>query len=184
LRILDLLYAVFFPQLNYEHSQDQRMKKLVDRGLNIGKDFYIHPTVIIDNDWPWLITIGDRCTFSANVIILAHDASMQEYVGYVKIGKVTIGSRTFIGAGSIILPGVKIGSDVIVGAGSVVTHDIPDKSVVAGNPAHLVESTLEFIEKHRMRLPPNVQRIRGKESEKPEIKERIKKASNEGPYYL
>ena len=40
-----------------------------------------------------------------------------------------------IGAGVVILPGLTIGKNVIVGAGAVVTKDLPDGTVVAGNPA-------------------------------------------------
>lgn len=40
-----------------------------------------------------------------------------------------------IGSGATILCGVTIGARVIVGAGSVVTHDVPDRTIVAGNPA-------------------------------------------------
>ena len=47
---------------------------------------------------------------------------------------VHIGSYTWIGGGSIILPGVTIGDNVVIGAGSVVTHSIPDNAVACGNP--------------------------------------------------
>jgi UDP-2-acetamido-3-amino-2,3-dideoxy-glucuronate N-acetyltransferase len=40
-----------------------------------------------------------------------------------------------IGGGSILCPGITIGENAVVGAGSVVTHDVPDRAVVAGNPA-------------------------------------------------
>jgi maltose O-acetyltransferase len=179
-RIPSLLNAVFFPQRYHERG----LKELVRRGLKLGRGVYIHPSVIIDNDVPWLISIGDDCTFSANVVILAHDASPQDYLGYVKIDKVTIGSRAFVGAGSIILPGVNIGTNVIVGAGSVVTRGIPDNSVAAGNPARVIESTSEFIEKHRKNLPSRPRRIRGKALERPEIRELIQKALSNGPYYV
>ena len=49
-----------------------------------------------------------------------------------------IGNNVFVGSGSIILPGVTIGNNVIVGAGSVVRTDIPDDSVVTGNPATII----------------------------------------------
>jgi len=179
-RISTLLNMVFFPQRNHE----RHLKELVRRGLKLGKGVYIHPSVVIDLDVPWLISLGDDCTLSANVIILAHDGSPQDYLGYVKIDKVTIGSRAFVGAGSIILPGVNIGKNVIVGAGSVVTHDVPNNSVVAGNPARIIESTSKFVEKHRKQLPPHVKRIRDRELEKAENKELIQKALNNGPYYI
>jgi maltose O-acetyltransferase len=46
-----------------------------------------------------------------------------------------IGKRAWIGFGSIVLKGVTIGDEAIVGAGSVVTRDVPNRAVVAGNPA-------------------------------------------------
>ena len=48
---------------------------------------------------------------------------------------VTIGKDCWIGGGAIICPGVTIGDRCIVAAGSVVTRDVPDDSLVAGNPA-------------------------------------------------
>lgn len=56
---------------------------------------------------------------------------------------VRIGRGSWIGARSMILPGVTIGSRVMVAAGSVVTRDVPDDSLVAGNPAR-VRKTLEY----------------------------------------
>jgi UDP-2-acetamido-3-amino-2,3-dideoxy-glucuronate N-acetyltransferase len=40
-----------------------------------------------------------------------------------------------IGGGSILLPGITVGENALVGAGSVVTRDVPDRAIVAGNPA-------------------------------------------------
>ena len=47
-------------------------------------------------------------------------------------------ARCFIGAHSILMPGVTIGDGSIVGAGSVVTRDVPAASIAAGNPARIV----------------------------------------------
>jgi maltose O-acetyltransferase len=51
---------------------------------------------------------------------------------------IEIGSDCWIGGGAIILPGVKIGSKTVIGAGSVVTRDVPDGVVAAGNPCRIV----------------------------------------------
>ena len=51
------------------------------------------------------------------------------------IDDVIIGSNSFIGANCVILPGVKIGKKSIVSAGSVVHANVPDDTVVGGNPA-------------------------------------------------
>jgi maltose O-acetyltransferase len=51
---------------------------------------------------------------------------------------VTIGSDVWVGGGAIILPGVHIGSRTVVGAGSVVTRDVPDGVFAAGNPCRVI----------------------------------------------
>lgn len=48
---------------------------------------------------------------------------------------ITIGEDCWLGAGVIVCPGVTIGNRCVVAAGSVVIHDVPDDSLVAGNPA-------------------------------------------------
>ncbi len=52
---------------------------------------------------------------------------------------VCIGNYTWIGGGSIILPGVTIGDNVVIGAGSVVTESIPDNAIACGNPCKIVK---------------------------------------------
>lgn len=49
-----------------------------------------------------------------------------------------IGNNVIVGINSIILPGIKIGNHVVIGAGSVVTNDVPDNTIVAGNPARII----------------------------------------------
>ena len=51
---------------------------------------------------------------------------------------ITIGKNSFIGARTMILPGVEIGENAIVGAQSVVTKDVKPKDIVAGNPARKI----------------------------------------------
>ncbi|HEX5970838.1 MAG TPA: sugar O-acetyltransferase [Gemmatimonadaceae bacterium] len=50
---------------------------------------------------------------------------------------VEIGSDVWVGGGAIILPGVRIGSRTVIGAGSVVTRDLPDHVFAAGNPCRV-----------------------------------------------
>ena len=51
---------------------------------------------------------------------------------------VSIGDASWLGHGTIVLPGVTIGRHVVVGAGSVVTDDLPYRSVAVGNPARVI----------------------------------------------
>jgi len=57
----------------------------------------------------------------------------------VLCGNVKVGTRSFIGANSVIKQGVTIGDDVIVGAGSVVISDIQNRTTVVGNPARILK---------------------------------------------
>lgn len=72
---------------------------------------------------PYLIKIGNNVTISTEVRLLTHDNSVIKLLEYKTdvVGTVVIGDNCFIGAGTIILPGVTLGNSVIVGAGSVVT---------------------------------------------------------------
>ena len=121
---------------------------LRSRGVRIGKNCSIN-TDYIDYGHGFLVSMGDNVTIAVNAMILTHDASTKPFLGYSKVGSVSIGSDVFIGAGSIVLPGVSIGDNVIIGAGSVVTRDIPDNSVAVGNPAKVIGSTSGYINKNR-----------------------------------
>lgn len=129
-----------------------QLKMLIKNGLTIGQDVFIEERVSFDSSFCWLISIGDRSTLSKNVVILAHDASTKRHLNYTKIGRVQIGKETFIGASSVVLPGVIIGNNVVIGAGSIVTHDIPDNCVAVGNPARVIGFTKDYIEKEKNNL--------------------------------
>lgn len=122
------------------------------RGVIVGER--LNNYGIIDNGHGFLVKIGDDVTISA-ARILTHDGSTKLWTGKSRIGHVTIGNRVFIGAGGVILPNVTIGDDVIVGAGSVVNRDIPSNSVVAGNPAKVISSLTDYIEKNNQRIESN-----------------------------
>ena len=51
---------------------------------------------------------------------------------------IKIGNGCWLGGGVIVLPGVTIGDGSVIGAGSVVTKDIPENSLAAGNPCHVI----------------------------------------------
>ena len=121
------------------------------RGLTVGKDLFLGGSYI-DLGLLHLITIGDNVTLAGGVTILAHDASMNNWLHYSKIGKVNIGDRVFIGYGSVVLPGVTIGDDVVIGAYSVVTKDIPDRTVYTGAPAKLACTLDEFLARKKKEL--------------------------------
>jgi maltose O-acetyltransferase len=127
----------------------ERLRRL---GLVVGRNFSMQPGVTIDESHAWHIEIGDDVTLAPRVIVLAHDASTKRALGYTRIGRVVIGHRVFVGAGAIVLPGVRIGDDAVVGAGAVVTHDVPPGTVVGGNPARVVMSGADYLDKRRRQL--------------------------------
>ena len=124
-------------------------EQLVSMGMTVGNNFKRLNGVILDPSHCWLIEIGDNVTMAPRVHILCHDASTKVFLDYTKIGRVTIGNNVFIGASSVVLPGVKIGNNVVIGANSTVTHDIQDNTVVAGNPAQVLCTLEEYLEKER-----------------------------------
>ena len=136
----------------YRLRGEYTTEKLISMGMQVGRNFSRLNGVILDPSHCWLITIGDNVTLAPRVHILCHDASTKIFLNYTKIGRVTIGDNVFIGAESVVLPGVTIGSNVIVGANSTVTHDIPNDTVVAGSPARVLYSLSEYLQKERTRM--------------------------------
>jgi maltose O-acetyltransferase len=56
---------------------------------------------------------------------------------------VEIGSDVWVGGGAVICPGVTIGSRSVIGAGSVVTRDVPEGVFAAGNPCRVIREITE-----------------------------------------
>ena len=87
------------------------------------------------------ISIGNDCLIGPNVQILTinHAISPAERRDKANFASdVTIGNNVWIGAGSIILPGVCIGNGAVIGAGSVVSRVVRDNCLYLGNPARFV----------------------------------------------
>lgn len=139
-------------RLVFRFRSDYTTEDLIKMGLRVGKNFIRMHGTILDPSHCWLITIGDNVTLAPRVHVLCHDASTCNPLGYARIGRVDIGDNVFIGAESVVLPGVKIGNNVVIGANSTVTHDIPANSVAAGSPAKVVETYDKFVEKNRQKL--------------------------------
>lgn len=143
-------------ELLYRLRGEFTTEMLISMGMTVGANFGRLNGVILDPSHCWLITIGDNVTMAPRVHILCHDASTKQFLGYTKIGRVTIGNNVFIGAESVVLPGVTIGDNVIIGANSTVTHDIPANSVAAGSPARVICTLEAYLSKEikRMKTAP------------------------------
>jgi maltose O-acetyltransferase len=132
--------------------QQRRWKKLQSMGMQIGKKVTLPASTWIDTPHCFLISIEDNCAFGENCAILAHDALPKVFIKAARLGRVTVRQSSRIGMGTIILPGVSIGPRSIIGAGSVVTHDIPEDVVAAGNPARVICSLDEYLDRQREQL--------------------------------
>src|SRR5881409_4109728 len=106
-------------------------------GMDIGVGTSISMSAKLDKTNPRGIHIGKYTTVTFGAAILTHD-----YVNN-RDADVRIGDNCFIGAHSIILPGVTIGDSCIVAAASVVVRDVPAGSLVTGNPARVVENNVK-----------------------------------------
>lgn len=133
--------------------------------IKVGNDCYIGPSLLISRS---NIEIGNHVTIAWGCTIYDHDSHSLDYKERRKdIGReinnlnrdidficdkdwstvnskpIVIKDDAWIGMNSIVLKGVTIGRGAIVGAGSVVTKDVPDWTVVAGNPAVAVKKIEE-----------------------------------------
>jgi acetyltransferase-like isoleucine patch superfamily enzyme len=128
-------------------------------GMKIkGTPRYISALTMLDGTDYSLIALGDGVTISSNIRILTHDwavdtvyhafASCDEAKRPIgNLREVIIGDYTFIGTNSVIMPGANIGKGVIIGAGSIVRGEIPDYSIVIGNPAKIIGDSREYCKK-------------------------------------
>jgi maltose O-acetyltransferase len=91
------------------------------------------------------VKIGDFTLFGPAVQIYTAthpmNAELRRKQEFAK--PIEIGSDVWVGGGAIICPGVKIGSRSVIGAGSVVTRDIPDGVFAAGNPCRVIREITE-----------------------------------------
>ncbi len=170
--------------LEYLRGEPQNIDKLFKRGLKVGKNFHRMGGVVIDPAHCYHIMIGDNVTLAPRVHILAHDASTCMFLGKTRAANVTIGNNVFVGAGTIILPGVQIGNRVIIGAGSIVTKDIPDNSVAVGNPARVICPIDDYLEREQVKIRPE-NSFKGLDWEKPDdISKAIAAADKYGEIFV
>lgn len=150
-KITCFLYAIYRKIILYKHRI--YIRRLVSNGLKLGNNVTIATTASIDDEYCYLISIGDNCTVSHHARILAHDATTFKFTdGYTRIGKVEIKDNCYFGENVLILPGVTVGPNVLVAAGSVVNKDIPPNSCVAGVPARFYGKFDEFIADHQNKI--------------------------------
>jgi acetyltransferase-like isoleucine patch superfamily enzyme len=117
----------------------------------IGRDCNICDHVFIEND----VVLGDRVTVKCGVQLwdglrvaddvfigpnatFSNDKYPKSKQYQAQVLQTHIGRGASIGGGATVLPGLRIGARAMVGAGAVVTHDVPPRAIVSGNPARIV----------------------------------------------
>jgi maltose O-acetyltransferase len=88
--------------------------------IEIGDDVQIGPAVQLYTAWHPLDPVVRRS-------------------GLESASPIRLGNDVWIGGAALVLPGVTIGDRSVVGAGAVVVHDVPPDTVVVGNPARVVQ---------------------------------------------
>ena len=119
-------------------------------GVNLGSNCLIYRSM----EWPsepYLVTIGNNVQLTRGVAIHTHGGGnviRHKVHDFDAFGKVVIKDWAYIGSHAQIMPGVTIGEGAMVAAGSIVTKSVPDGMVVGGNPARLLCSVDEYLERN------------------------------------
>lgn len=117
----------------------------------IGQECNICDHVFIEND----VVVGDRVTIKSGVQLwdglrvaddvfigpnatFSNDKFPRSKAHQATPLQTHLAAGCSIGAGAVVLPGLRIGARAMVGAGAVITHDVPARAIVSGNPARIV----------------------------------------------
>lgn len=98
-------------------------------GVNLTRNVYIAREVLIDDNFPELVTIEEGVNIGWRVMLLCHDVLSEKSK---IVGPIHIKRNAAIGAGAIVLPGLTIGEHATIGAGAMVRKDVPDYGLVIG----------------------------------------------------
>jgi acetyltransferase-like isoleucine patch superfamily enzyme len=112
----------------------------IDYGVKIGSDCKIEGSAYL----PPLTVIGDGVFVGPGAIFTNDPFPMSP-----KMVGVTVEDGAIICAGAVLKAGIRVGARSVVGMGSVVTRDVPPDVVVYGNPARVMYSLEEYLEKKR-----------------------------------
>ena len=122
------------------------------RGMKVGENLYVQGIPNFGSE-PFLIEIGDHVTIAENVGFINHGGDarvtkrIEKYKDGRNFGRIKIGNNSFIGKGSILMPGVSIGENCIIGSLSIVSSSVPDNTVYGGIPAKFICTIDEYGEK-------------------------------------
>lgn len=132
-RVMKIVYKVLFVLYRNKNFIEISADAKIGYGLFIGHPF----AITINPD----VTIGNNCNIHKGVTI------GQENRGN-KRGAPIIGDEVWIGINSTIVGKIKVGNDVLIAPNSYVNFDVPDHSIVIGNPGKIipnVHATKDYI---------------------------------------
>ncbi|WP_395059689.1 acetyltransferase [Flavobacterium sp.] len=113
-------------------------KAIVSNDVIIGKGTVVMAGAIINPD----AKIGSHCIVNTGAVV-EHDCVVADFAHISPnaslAGGVFVGEGSQIGIGATVIQGIKIGKWVTVGAGSVIINDVPDFSVIVGNPGRIIK---------------------------------------------
>lgn len=119
------------------HHRYERTDLAALEKLKIGNNVFINSNMLAMARGG--ITIEDNVQIAGNVSLLSNNHDL--YDRQILLCKpIVIREGVWIGANAVVLAGVEIGKYAVVGAGAVVTKDVPDYSVVVGNPAKIIKT--------------------------------------------
>lgn len=144
-----LVSLLFPPQKTNEKQKNMTKRYFRKYGVVVGENCCIYSDIITPESY--LIIIGDNVTISNDVQFITHDNSIDRVLKDKSdiFGEIKIGNNCFIGAHTLILPGVTLADNVIIGSGSVVTKSFCEKRIIiAGNPARKIGDWTGFVYKY------------------------------------
>lgn len=107
--------------------------------MHFGNGVYVNFNLTVVDDGN--IFVGDKVMFGPNVTIATANHPIEPSLrsrGLQYNKDVYIGENVWIGANTVVVPGVHIGKNSVIGAGSVVTKDIPEGVIAVGNPCRVL----------------------------------------------
>ena len=163
LKLIKLPYAIFLAKIKPVHYAKKLGVVMNGKVTIYGSSYKMFSAE------PYLVTLGDNVYISLEAVFICHDGGTLPFRKDIPdldiAARITVGNNVFIGMRACILPGVTIGNNCIIGACALVTKDIPDNSIVGGNPAKIIKHTDEYLIKAQ-KNSLHIGHLQGKEKER------------------
>ena len=146
-RMLWYFVNVIFFKNGWNPSSALKVGLLRWFGAKVGKGVMIKPGVNIK--YPWFLEIGNYCwigeevwidNLSQGAMLLTGNHNYKKSTFDLRVSQVTLEEGAWIGAKSIVCPGVTVHSHAVLSVGSVATADLSSYQIYQGNPAVFVRT--------------------------------------------